>query len=114
MKRKFCLVFLFLSIYGLVAAQQMKQIQGKVGSENGNPLLGVTVAVKGSNISTATDAKGEFRLQVPDRNNITLVFSSVGFATQEVGLGSRNNLDVIMREEGSNLNDVVVIGYQSV
>jgi len=114
MKRKFCLVFLFLSIYGLVAAQQMKQIQGKVGSENGNPLLGVTVAVKGSNISTATDAKGEFRLQVPDRNNITLVFSSVGFATQEVGLGSRNNLDVIMREEASNLNDVVVIGYQSV
>ena len=114
MKRKFCLLFFFLSVYGLVSAQQMRQIQGKVIKENGDPLIGVTVALKGSNISTATDTKGEFTLQVPDRNNLALVFSSVGFAGQEVNLGSNTNVTVTMREAASSLDDVVVIGYQSV
>ena len=113
MKRKLCFLFFFLSIY-VIASAQTRQLNGKVTRETGDPLIGVTVALKGSNISTATDTKGEFRLQVPESNNLTLVFSSVGFASQEVPVGSRTTVDLTMKEEASNLNDVVVIGYQTV
>ncbi len=113
MKRKLCFLFFFLSIY-VIASAQTRQLNGKVTRETGDPLIGVTVSLKGSNISTATDTKGEFRLQVPESNNLTLVFSSVGFASQEVAVGSRTTVDLTMKEEASNLNDVVVIGYQTV
>jgi TonB-linked SusC/RagA family outer membrane protein len=113
MKQRTCFVFLFLFLCGFASAQ-MRQVSGKVTKEDGAPLIGVTVTLKGSNISTATDTKGEYHLQVPDRTNLTLVFSSVGFAVQERNLGANSTLDVSMKEEASNLNDVVVIGYQSV
>ena len=113
MKRKLCFLFFSLSLFGMVHAQ-MRQISGKVTKETGEPLIGVNVSVKGSNIATATDSKGAFTLQVPDNNNLTLVFTSIGFAAQEVKLGSKTSLDIIMKEEASNLNDVVVIGYQTV
>ena len=92
----------------------MRQVSGKVATNEGTPLVGATVALKGSNISTASDSKGEFHLQVPDNNNLKLVISSVGFATQEVSLGTKTSFDVVMKEEASNLNDVVVIGYSSI
>src|SRR5690348_6547354 len=98
MKRKLCFVFFFLSLYGIAFAQ-MRQISGKVTRETGEPLIGVNVAVKGSNIATATDTKGEFTLQVPDNNNLTLVFTSIGFAAHEVSLGSKTSLNVSMKEE---------------
>ena len=113
MKRKLSVVFFFLSLFGIASAQ-MRQISGKVTKEDGQPLIGVNVAVKGSNIATATDTKGEFKLQVPENNNLTLVFTSIGFAAKEISLGSKTSIDVSMKEEASNLNDVVVIGYQSV
>ena len=113
MKQRSCFVFFLLFLSGFASAQ-MRQVSGIVTTAEGAPLLGVTVTLKGSNISTATDAKGEFQLQVPDRNNLTLVFTSVGFATQEQSLGSKTTLDLVMRVEASNLNDVVVIGYQTV
>ena len=114
MKRRLCIVIIFLSSCSLVLAQQLRTIQGKAVRQNGEPLIGATVAVRGSNISTATDNKGEFRLQIPEGNNIVLVFSSVGFATQEVTVGATADLQVVMREEASSLTDVVVIGYQSI
>src|SRR5690348_15784016 len=98
MKRKLCFLFFFLSLFGIASAQ-MRQISGKVTKETGEPLIGVTVSVKGSNISTATDPKGEFKFQVPDNNNLTIIFTSIGFATQEVSLGSKTTLDIFMREE---------------
>ncbi len=112
MKKKFCLVLLSLWMVGFTWAQQ-RQVTGNVSREGGLPLVGVTVAVKGTNISTATDAKGDFRIQVPDRST-ALVFSSIGFATQEVQLGTNSSFNISMKEEASNLNDVVVIGYQTV
>jgi TonB-linked SusC/RagA family outer membrane protein len=113
MKRKLCFLFFLLSLFG-VASAQMRQISGKVIKDNGEPLIGVNVRVKGSNIATATDTKGEFSLQIPDNDHLTLLITSIGFSSQEVSLGSKTSLSITMKEEASNLNDVVVIGYQTV
>ncbi|HKP32358.1 MAG TPA: TonB-dependent receptor [Chitinophagaceae bacterium] len=112
MKRKFCFTLLFVWFCGLAFAQQ-REISGRVTSAGGQPMIGATITIKGSNTSTATDAKGDFKMQVPE-GNVVLVISSIGFATQEVDLGTRSTVAISMKEEASNLNDVVVIGYQSI
>jgi TonB-linked SusC/RagA family outer membrane protein len=86
------------------------RVTGKVTSSTGEGIPGVSVAVKGSTVGTSTDAAGNFTITVPE--NATLVFSSVGFETQEVPVNSRTTLDVSMKESsGRSMDEVVVIGY---
>src|SRR4051812_42413033 len=100
--------FILLSV--VVFAQQ--RITGRVtrGSSN-EGVTGVTVSVKGGKGSTVTDTVGRYSISVPSAN-ATLVFTSVGFAKREVPVAGKTTLDVILAEEASTLNDVVVIGYQ--
>src|SRR5687768_8934598 len=115
MKAKIYLM-IFLCLCGGTAWSQTKQVSGQViKAETAEPVPGVTVTVKGSKRGTATNAEGRYTLSVPSSGIVTLVFSSVGFATQELRLGSGSTLDVTMTEAAaSTLNDVVVIGYQSI
>jgi hypothetical protein len=69
------------------AQQQTKTITGKVTDENGQPLPGVTVVVKGTTTGTVTNADGEFNLQIPESADV-LTFSFVGMKTLEVELGN--------------------------
>jgi TonB-linked SusC/RagA family outer membrane protein len=86
------------------------RVTGKVTSPTGEGIPGVSVSVKGSSVGTSTDAAGNFTLTVPD--NATLVFSSVGFETQEVPVNNRTSIDVSMKEStGRSMDEVVVIGY---
>jgi TonB-linked SusC/RagA family outer membrane protein len=88
-------------------------IKGKVTSENGQPLPGVNVLVKDTNIGTVTDVNGNFNITVPDVNSI-LVFSFIGYTTQEVSLSGRNTIDITLAEDFQSLEEVVVIGYGAV
>jgi TonB-linked SusC/RagA family outer membrane protein len=94
----------------LVAPVSLKaiavQVTGRV-TDNGGALPGVTVKVKGSTIATGTNTDGRYSITVPDANSI-LVFSSVGYLTQEIVVGSRKVIDVKLQEEASKLNEVVV------
>lgn len=84
-------------------------VTGKVtDSKDGTPVQGVTVAVKGTQVGTQTGADGSYRLTAPA--GATLVFSSVGFTTQEVAAGS-NSVDIQFESIGQQLNEVVVVGY---
>ena len=113
MKHKALLLLLLISHTLLWA--QTRQLTGKVTDQTtGESLPGVTVAVKGTNVQTSTNNSGDFTIQIPDRNNIVLVLSSVGYTSREVSVGSNNNLSVVLAEEATTLNDVVVIGYQTV
>lgn len=85
-------------------------ITGSVVDVNGVALPGVTIKVKGLSTGTVTTPTGTFTIKVPD-NNSTLVFSYVGFLTQEVPVGSNTNLKVTLLEDSKKLNDVVVVGY---
>ncbi|MBF9254077.1 TonB-dependent receptor [Pontibacter sp. 172403-2] len=86
------------------------QVSGVVtSSEDGNPLPGVTVLVKGSTTATATDAEGRYEISVPE--SATLVFSYIGFTPQEVPLNGRTQLDIKLLPDQKQLQEIVVIGY---
>jgi len=85
-------------------------VSGKIASATGDPLQGVTVAVKGTNVAGMSGADGTYTLSIPDGKNI-LVFSLIGFLNQEVDIRNRSNLDITMTESAKGLDEVVVIGY---
>ncbi len=76
----------------------------------GSGLPGVSVVVKGTSRGTTTDTDGNYRLTVPDQG-VTLVFSFIGYATQEITAGSRSSIDVILASDDKTLGEVVVVGY---
>ncbi len=84
-------------------------VSGRVTAEDGSSLPGVSVLVKGTTNGTATDADGRFKLTAPD--NGTLVFSFIGYTTQEVPIGGKSTIDVKLAADVESLGEVVVVGY---
>jgi TonB-linked SusC/RagA family outer membrane protein len=89
--------------------QEQKQIKGKVTNEKGDPLVGATVQVKGSNVAVLTKEDGSFSIEVP-KNSTKLVVSYVGMESQEVTI-ENTTLTIILKEIGQKLDEVVVMGY---
>jgi TonB-linked SusC/RagA family outer membrane protein len=89
-----------------------KTIKGNVTAENGEKLPGVNIILKGTTTGTVTDVQGTFSLSVPDQGGI-LIFSSVGYLSQEVSIGNLVNVDVKLRVDEKALSEVVVVGYGS-
>lgn len=85
-------------------------VNGKVTDETGQPLVGVTVKVKGTSLATQTDVAGAYTLSPANANQV-LVFSIVGYETQEVALNGRTTVAIQMKAVSNSLNDVVVVGY---
>lgn len=92
--------------------QVMEQtITGTVtDQENGEPLPGVNILAKGTTMGTVTDIEGDYRVTVADDVS-TLVFSSIGYTTQEVDIQGRATIDVTMEPDVQSLSEVVVVGY---
>jgi TonB-linked SusC/RagA family outer membrane protein len=84
-------------------------VSGRIVDEKGAGLPGVNVIVKGTTTGAQTDADGRYTIQVPD--GATLVFSFVGYASQEVAVGGRATVDVALAPDSKSLSDVVVVGY---
>lgn len=93
-----------------VNAQQT--VHGFLSSRTGDPLPGATITVKGTSISTMTDAKGGFSINASPGN--TLVISYVGYQTREISISSNANLKLSLTPVASSMNEVVVIGYGAV
>src|SRR5215216_2356275 len=88
------------------------KITGKVtGSDDGLPIPGVTVKVKGGNTLTSTNAEGVYSITAS--GNATLIFSFIGYASQEVAVGGNAAVNVKLSPENKALNEVVVVGYGS-
>src|SRR5690606_26635331 len=85
-------------------------VQGKVTDDAFNPIPGVNVLVKGSASGTVTNANGEYSINVPDEN-VTLIFSFIGYITQEVAVSGRTSMDVQLVQDVQTLSEVVVVGY---
>lgn len=110
-RRFFAFVVLSLFTF-MIVAQAQKQVKGTVKDSNGDPLVGVTVMVKGTTKATLTDIDGNYTLSVP-ANGKTLVAKYVGMENNEQEVkGSIINFS--MKDAGSSLDEVVVIGYGSV
>lgn len=94
-----------------VAWAQDRTITGTVkSSDDGLPMPGVSVVLKGTTTGTSTDAEGKFVLSVPQSGG-SLVFSFIGFASQEIGLGAESNLVVTLQTDVRELDEIVVVGY---
>ncbi|MEM7298264.1 MAG: TonB-dependent receptor, partial [Bacteroidota bacterium] len=106
MKKFFFSLFVSLLVVANVTAQ--RTVSGKVTDDLGEGLPGVNVLIKGTASGTQTDIEGNYRLSVED--GATLVFSYVGFETQEVSVGTRTVIDVTMGG-ATELQEVVVTGY---
>ncbi|MCK8492412.1 TonB-dependent receptor [Spirosoma sp. RP8] len=85
-------------------------VTGTVSDEKGDPLPGVSIVVKGQQRGTNTDAKGQYRISVPN-GSATLVFSFVGYLPQEIVVGNQTALSVTLKTDTKSLEEVVVVGY---
>lgn len=89
---------------------QKVELKGRVTDEKGGPMPGVSIKLKGSNVATMTDWNGNYALTLPNGVG-TLIFSFVGFATQEIKIDNRTLINVVLKEENSALSEIVVVGY---
>lgn len=111
--QRFVAIVCFICFSLLASAQVV--VTGKVIDKKENkPVAGATVQVKGTpSIATTTDEEGNFTLQVPSLN-VSLEITSVGLIMQEVKLNNRNRIEVSMEQGERAMDDVVVVGYQSI
>ena len=109
--RKACSFLLLLLCVASTVFSQNRTLTGKVtDSKDGTAMAGVTVSVKGSTISTQTDVNGNFSMSVP-ADAKTLVFSYVGFGSEDVPIRNNNTMNLAMTSDERKLQEVVVIGY---
>lgn len=104
---------LFLALASTVAVWGQITVKGTVVDETQFPIAGANILLKGENTGVITDMDGNFSIQVPKKSSV-LVVSFIGFATQEVTVGNKPQLNIVLKEDGVMLNEVVAIGYATV
>ncbi|MCX6327600.1 MAG: TonB-dependent receptor plug domain-containing protein [Bacteroidia bacterium] len=87
--------------------QQPITVKGKVRDEDGEPIPGVTVIIKGITTGSITDSDGNFKIEAPD-NNVEIVFSFIGYQTQSIPINGRSEINIVLVESVELLNEVVV------
>ena len=106
-RKALCFALLFL-ISSSLSAQN--RVTGKITNQIDNqPIIGATVQEKGTSNGTVSGSDGSFAITVA--NNATLVFTFIGYASQEVPVNGRNNISVVLQATVGGMNEVVVIGY---
>lgn len=108
------ILLLCLALISLCGYAQQITVKGVVTSATDQqPLIGTTVQVKGTGTGTITGIDGDYTLPNVDKNAV-LVFSSIGFESQEIAVGGRTTINVVLKEAAELLDEVVVIGYGAV
>ena len=105
------LVFILFPIF---VFSQTKTISGVVNDENNMPLIGVNITVQNSNIGALTDFDGNYSITIPSGKPKVLIFSYLGYSSQEVDASSADSINIMMLPDLEQLEEVVVIGYGSV
>ncbi|WP_417443190.1 SusC/RagA family TonB-linked outer membrane protein [Joostella sp.] len=106
----FCCLSLFVKGSDFENPILQKVVSGIVQTERGEPLPGVSVTIEGVNAGVVTDFDGNFEINVAS-NSAVLVFSYIGFTTEKVTVGNQSTVKVILKEDVSQLDEVVVVGY---
>ncbi|MDR3142387.1 MAG: carboxypeptidase-like regulatory domain-containing protein, partial [Tannerellaceae bacterium] len=101
---------LILLLCATTTFAQNVTVRGTVTDAGGETLIGVNVSIKGTTIGTITDMDGKYTVQAPGANSI-LVFSYIGYLTQEIPVGSKTVIDVKLADDTQKLDEVVVVGY---
>ena len=101
-------------VKSLVPQTNKRTVSGVVKDEEGLPVPGVSVLVKGTQIGVATDVNGRFELRVDDNPEVVLQFSFVGMKNQEVKIGTHTTFNVVLESDTKALDEVLVTGYQTI
>jgi TonB-dependent SusC/RagA subfamily outer membrane receptor len=107
--RKLQLLFLMLFSSSILFAQ-VRTISGTITESSGSPLPGVNVVVKGTATGTVTDVEGKYTLEIPETAQV-LVFSSVGYVSEEMEIGNQSVINFSLVEDITALEEIVVVGY---
>ncbi|PUV21768.1 SusC/RagA family TonB-linked outer membrane protein [Sphingobacterium athyrii] len=110
MKGKFFI--LFLCLLSFAVKSQTSNLQGRVLNETGRPLPGVTVTIKASGTAKTTDENGRYTIAASSGQE--LIFSLIGFHSKTILFNGESTLDITLQEENKDLEEVVVIGYQTI
>ncbi|MCK0131238.1 TonB-dependent receptor [Flavobacteriaceae bacterium F08102] len=97
--------------YSGAELQETVMISGTIRDEAGMTLPGITVIYKEANTGTSSDLDGKYQIKVKDDQQATLVFSGVGFVSQEIKVGNQTTIDIVMKEGDNRLEEVVIVGY---
>ncbi len=109
LRRLALFMFSMVLSLGMICAQE-RTITGKVTAEGEGPVPGVNIVVQGTVVGAITDISGAYSIKVPGPQAV-LVFSSIGYLTQSVTVGTQNVIDVVMVSDVQALQEVVVTGY---
>ncbi|MET3027166.1 TonB-dependent receptor [Flavobacterium sp. UW10123] len=110
MKLTKLLVFCISSLlFSVIAVAQDVTVNGIINDENGLPVPGATVLLKGTTKSTASDFDGKFQMQVPSNGTLTITF--IGYSTVTEAVNGRTKISIQLKPESQSLNEVVVVGY---
>lgn len=104
------LLAFFLLLCSTTAFSQNMTVSGTVRDASGEALIGVNVSVKGTTLGTITDLDGKYTIQAPNSQSV-LVFSYIGYLSQEITVGSQTTVEVTLRDDTQRLEEVVVVGY---
>lgn len=96
--------------YGSFALKTVISVSGTITDEEGEPLIGATVLIKGTGSGTVTDFAGNYTIEVPDESAV-LVFSYTGYSPQEVAVGSQSVINISLLVDVAQLEEIVVVGY---
>jgi TonB-dependent starch-binding outer membrane protein SusC len=100
---------MLMMLTSLALQAQQRVVTGTIKDAAGTPMPGVSILLKGTSTGTAADANGNFSIQASDTD--VLVLSFIGYQTQEITIGTKTNLDIVLVEDLTTLGEVVVIGY---
>lgn len=110
MNKRFLILSIIVFLTGHLFAQST--VKGVIKNESGETVPGVTIMIKSSKTGTTTDIDGKYSIKVSP--NDVLVFSAVGMKKQEIAVGTKSQIDVVMAEDTHTLEEAVVVGYGSV
>lgn len=107
---KFIVLLLLCMMVSTQVFSQVTKVKGTVKTNTGEPLTGVSIVVKGTTTGAISGIDGSYTLEKLSPQ-ATLIYSFIGFATQEIAVGSRSVIDVVLIEAGIGLGEIVVVGY---
>lgn len=86
-------------------------VSGRITDAAGEPVLGATVLVKGTTVGTSSDTEGNYRIVVPANAERVLAVNFIGYKSQEIAVGARTRIDVVLETDDAQIEEVVVVGY---
>lgn len=103
---------LFLSMFSLIVFAQNITVTGSVKDATGEPVIGANIKVEGTTIGTITDLDGKYTVQAPSNGKLQVSF--IGYISQTLAINNQRTIHVTLKEDAEQLDEVVVIGYQTV